>query len=403
MHIRTLFLLSLLLIFVAQCSKVATTTKAKPNPQAIAKVVTADNQFGFKLFNQLVGEEQDKNIFISPLSVTMALSMTMNGAGGETRKTMEEALELSGISEENRNAVYQSLIDTLMNLDEAVQFEIANSIWYRDDFQVNDQFINTNESIFDAKISELNFKNPKAVDTINRWVNQNTNGKIPTIIDQINPLDVMFLINAIYFKGNWSEQFKEKSTHKEEFYLPDNTTKQCDMMYQRDDFRYTENEQIQIIELPYGKRSFSMVIVLPRKNVNLDSLITEMNPKQWNEWQDQLVSEEVSLYLPKFKLEYEKTLTDILKQMGMEIAFTPRANFDGINKNKDVYISKVKHKTFVEVNEQGTEAAAATSVHVMLAAVRESYVMKINRPFIFAIQEKKYNSLLFIGKIVDPT
>lgn len=364
----------------------------------------SSNQFGLKLFGKIVETEQDKNIFISPLSVSMALGMTYNGAAGTTLEAMHETLEYGDLTIQEVNESYRSLIELLTELDPKVIFDIANSIWYREGFPVENDFLTTNQDYFDAVVRALDFSSDDAADIINAWVNENTNGKIEKIVDKpIDPLTVMFLINAIYFKGTWTYEFDEENTTDDIFYLPDGSEKECKMMSHKCDHNYFENEQFQAIDLPYGDAGFSMTILLPKPKVNIDSLIVQMNNETWNSWLGSFSEQEVNLYLPKFNLEYEISLNDVLSALGMSIAFDPgRADFTKINSAGNLYISNVKHKTFVKVNEEGTEAAAVTSVEISLTSIGNDITMRINRPFVFAIRENHSGTILFIGKIVEP-
>ena len=371
---------------------------------AEVKLTESDNKFGLKLFGKIVETEQDKNIFISPLSVSMALGMTYNGADSTTLEAMHETLEYGDLTIQEVNESYRSLIELLTELDPKVIFDIANSIWYREGFPVENDFLTTNQDYFDAVVRALDFSSDDAADIINAWVNENTNGKIEKIVDKpIDPLTVMFLINAIYFKGTWTYEFDEENTTDDIFYLPDGSEKGCKMMSHQCDHNYFENEQFQAIDLPYGDAGFSMTILLPKPGIDTDSLIAQMNNNTWNSWLGSFSEQEVNLFLPKFKLEYEISLNDILSALGMSIAFEPgRADFTKINSDGNLYISEVKHKTFVEVNEEGTEAAAVTSVEISFTSIGSGITMHINRPFVFAIRENHSGTILFIGKIVEP-
>ena len=370
-------------------------------------LVGSDNKFGFKLFKEIVKEEENKNVFISPLSVSMALGMTYNGANGSTQEAMQRALELSGLTLQEVNESYKSLIELLTNLDPKVKFQIANSIWYREIFPIEDEFIEINKTYFDAEVSGLDFSAPNASNIINGWVNEKTNGKIEKIVDDvIHPLTMMFLINAIYFKGTWTYEFDEGQTRDDMFTLPNGSKKPCKMMSQENEFQYFENDNFQAIDLPYGDGDFRMTIFLPRREKDVDFLVALLNQENWNLWINSFYKQELTLQLPKFTLEYEIKLNDVLKALGMEVAFdSSQADFTKMYKEEEVganlYISKVKHKTYVEVNEEGTEAAAVTSVEMRLESA--GVWMRVDRPFIFAIRENHSGTILFIGKIVEPT
>jgi len=366
-------------------------------------LVQSDNTFGFKIFREIVDQEQDKNIFISPLSIAMALGMTLNGANGETREAMQTVLELSGLTEQEINESYESLIELLRGLDPNVIFQIANSIWYRRDIPFGEEFFELARTYFDAEISGLDFSDPDTLDVINGWVDENTNGKIKEIIDEIDPLTVMFLINAIYFKGTWTYEFDEGQTKDDLFTTADGSQKACRMMQLTGDLQYFENSDFQLIDLPYGDGDYSMTIFLPRIGKDVDSLIAEFHENNWRQWLDSLDKNEVALYLPKFKLEYELDLNDVLTALGMGIAFEPgTADFTRMCESGGLYIHQVKHKTFVEVNEEGTEAAAVTSVEMRLTSAPDNTTMRVDRPFMFVIRETKSQTLLFMCKIVEP-
>jgi len=362
------------------------------------QLVESSNTFGFELFQKIVDQEGDKNIFISPLSVSMALGMTLNGADGDTYDAMKQTLELAGLTEEEINKSYQSLMELLRGLDDEVIFQIANSIWYRQGFAAKQSFLDVCQQYFDAEVTE-----GLSVSAINGWVDENTNGKIEEIIDEIDTNTVMFLINAIYFKGTWKYEFDEQDTQGAPFYLPGDSEVQCQMMQQQADLDYYASDDFQAVDLPYGNGKYSMTVLLPAQDKNIDDLIAELNDSNWNEWTGNLAEEEVKLYLPKFTLEYELEMNDVLKAMGMEVAFGWLADFSKIG-GGGLYIDKVKHKTFVEVNEEGTEAAAVTSVEVVeLSSDPSGTTMRVDRPFIFAIRESHAGSILFAGKIINPT
>ena len=378
----------------------------RPLTSAEQQISEADNRFGLKLFRALSEDERDANLFISPLSISMALGMTLNGADGETYEAMQKTLELAGLSEEEINTSYQSLIELLTNLDRKVVFEIANSIWYRQGFAVEPPFIDASQTYFDAAIREMDFNSPAAVQAINGWVEEQTHGKIDEIIDEIGGEIVMFLINAIYFKGTWTYEFDESDTRDEPFTQHDGTDVQVPMMRQEADLPYFETEAFQAIDLPYGDSLFSMTVLLPREGHDVDDLAAELEPEQWNDWVARFRTQEIDLRLPRFKLEYEKELNDVLKALGMEVAFDPyQANFSRINEPKrtgrtdSLYIGYVKHKTFVEVNEEGTEAAAVTVVAIAVASAPVVPALHVNRPFVFAIRERHSGTILFIGKV----
>jgi len=340
---------------------------------------------------------------VSPVSIALALAMTYNGAAGDTKTAMEQTLGLNGLNIEDINQSYQNLIHGLVTLDPGVLLTIANSIWYRDDFEVLQSFIDINQQYYNAQVTPLDFNNPVSVEVINNWVDENTNHKIPEILSEINPETVMFLINAIYFKGSWTALFDPAQTSDSPFYMEDGTELTIPTMKQKNLFGYFENELFKALKLPYGNEKFSMMVFLPASPHNVNDIIAELNPSNWNDWSGSFtITDSVNLYLPKFKFSYEITLNDVLKTLGMSIAFTSQADFTGINPAGNLLISNVKHKSFVEVNEEGTEASAATIVEMVVTSAPQEINFHANRPFLFIITEKTTNAIVFIGKVAKP-
>jgi serine protease inhibitor len=402
-------LLFLSLVFLA-CERITSplTSKTKyvraltPNE---TELVSADNRFGLKLYQQIVKSDSQENPFISPLSVSMALGMTLNGADGNTREAMESTLELQGLNQQQINEAYQSLIKLLLGLDPQVDFRIANSIWCRDDLTFEQEFIDLNKLYFNARVQGLDFLDPASKDVINQWVKDNTNGKIPQIIDQIDPVDIMFLINAIYFKGIWTYQFKEDLTHDDLFNLANGGQIYCRLMYQEGNFDYLDADKFQAIDLPYGDGDFRMAIFLPKSGVTVDSLILSLDNDLLNQWLQSFSVRKGIIEIPKFEQEYKIQLNEILTLLGMGIAFDPYwADFTKLYAGpENAFISEVLHKTYLKVDEKGTEAAAATSVTISFTSVGDEFYFKANRPFLFMIRENHSNTILFIGKMSAPT
>lgn len=418
---RKIALLSSALLFgllATYCSKNPIAPRENEPPRAMTvqeiQLIESDNNFGLKLFTAVSAAEGNKNVIISPLSISMALGMTLNGADGETYAAMRETLELNGLSESEINQSYKSLISLLTHLDYMVVFQIANSIWYRDTFPIAPTFININKEYFDAEVHGIDFNHADAADIINQWVNEKTNGKIDKIVVKpISPDTVMFLLNAIYFKGDWTYRFDKAKTSDESFNLLDGSIKQVPMMKIEDvSFPYYANEDFQAIELSYGDSLYCMTIILPRLNKDLDSVIESLDGQTWDNLTSHYNDAKLDGFeMPKFKLEYEIGLNGVLKSLGMEVAFDSfNANFSRMRAAEvsvpdTLYISNVKHKTFIEVNEEGTEAAAVTSVVEITEALGAfpDFIVRIDRPFIFAIRDRHSGTILFIGKILDPT
>ena len=381
----------------------STISKKTVNPDT--KLVTANTKFGFKLFSEVLKEEVGKNVFVSPSSVALALAMTYNGASGSTQQGMAKALELQGLTLQQINSSNAALKALLENPDPKVQLAIANSLWANQNASFKPDFLQRNRDFYKAKVSNLNFTDASARSTINNWVKQNTNGKINEIVQKISPDQVLFLVNAIYFKGSWTNEFDRQQTQSYPFSLLSGQQKQHPMMSQKGDYRYLENQQFQAVSLPYGNNGrISFYVFLPKENSNLKAFHQTLNAENWDKWMSEFNKREGSIRLPKFKMDYDVTLNNTLKTLGMGEAFTEKANFSGMGKN--FAISEVKHKTFVEVNEQGTEAAAATSVEIMPlsapAPTEAPFKMVVDRPFFCAIRDNQTGSIVFMGSIAEP-
>lgn len=397
---------SLLLIFIVGCESSSQFNDEIPMRELTRfekqLVASADN-FALKIFKKIADDEPGKNVFISPLSISMALGMTLNGAEGNTYEAMRNTLSLSGLTQQEINESYQSLIQLLTKIDSKVIMQIANSIWYRNTIPVKPDFIETNKKYFNAVINPMNFNDPATVNTINNWVKESTNGKIAKIVDKIDPQTIMYLINAIYFKGTWQYQFDKNKTMDDLFKKESDDQVKCRMMNLETDFYVSSNDTFTMLDLPYGKGNFSMTILLPAKDKKVKDVVSSLTDVVWKNSINSLSKTKKQLYMPKFKMEYKIKLNETLKALGMEIAFDPyNANFKKIYEGVgNAYISEVDHKTFVDVNEEGTEAAAVTSVTIGVTSILDN-IIRLDRPFVFVIREKASNCILFIGKLEDP-
>ena len=373
-----------------------------------AQLIETDNDFGLEIFQEIREESEEENIMISPLSISVALAMAYNGADSDTKSKMENAMKLNGLTTKEINASYQMLISALQSLDEDVTFEIANAIFYAQGFSVKADFINTNKNIYDAEVESLDFSSPSAVETINNWVAEKTHDKILSIIEQLNPLDRLVLVNAIYFNGIWTTQFDEEGTHVNNFYKTDGSTLEVPMMNKEDKLEYTSNTLFKAIKMPYGNGQYNMVVFLPANDNSSQHVIDELSANNWKNWMESFELEEnVVVTMPRFKFAFETGLNDVLKKMGMLKAFQPNiADFSKIS-DEDLYISSVKHKSFIDVNETGTEAAAVTSITFTTTSAGpgneiQKIYFTVNKPFIFAITEKDTDAILFIGEVNNP-
>ena len=365
--------------------------------------VAASNRFGFDLFKQLQLKDRGKNVFYSPLSVALALSMAYNGAAGETKEAMRRTLKTEGLSLDELNEASAALINSLMSSDPKVELAIANSLWARREVKFREDFLERNRRFFAAEVASLDFGAPSALTTINNWVSRNTKSKIPSIIDQINPDDVIFLINAVYFKGQWQNEFEEGLTKNEPFYSPSGPQKEVPMMSQSGVYQYYRGDKFQAVRLFYGDKAASLDLFLPDTDSSIDDLLKRLSFEQCGEWTGSFHKAEGDIKIPRFKMDYESSLNDPLKAMGMGVAFVGgKADFSGMRDQKDLYISEVKHKAVVEVNEEGTEAAAATSVGARLVSRPLKFTFVADHPFLMMIRDRRTDALLFMGVVVDP-
>ncbi len=385
------------------------------------QIASASNSFGLNLFKQAARFEAGKNMFVAPLSYAMALGMTYNGANGATRDSMAKALELQGMNLQAANAAYQTLIALLLSTDNNVEFRIANSIWYNQRFTVEQPFLSLARQYFDAEVRATNFADASAKDVVNAWVEQKTNGKIKNLIQSpFDPnVDLMTLINAIYFNGSWKYRFESSDT-KSELFQPDFGLKRaalpCTMMNitKPADFGVSGNADFQAFDIPYGNGQFSMTILLPQGKT-LGEAIANLTPAAWNQLTSRFVTSASLLALPKFKLEtrYEESPKQQreLHALGMGIAFDgQKADFTNLYQRaslggENAYIGKVIHQTFVQVDERGTEAAAATAGQVAgpTSIIANPKTLRVDRPFAFFIREKNSQTILFAGTMYVPT
>jgi len=389
-------------------SSVADSPQKEVRPLSVEEqiLVETDQKFSIKLFKSISSIQSDSNMFISPLSVSMALGMTMNGAAGQTYEDMKSTLEFNGLTEDEINNAYRSLIDLLTGIDEKVLFKIANSIWAKKGFPVESAFIETNKTYFDAEVAMLDFSLPSALEIINGWVAQKTHDKITKVLDRIPADVVMYLINAIYFKAMWQYEFDKDFTEKKNFYLSTDDIVETDMMMTTADLNYYQDSKVQIVDLPYGQGNFTMTVFLPQTVTDLDEFIENLDVVQWNFYLNQLEIQKGTVSFPKLKIEYKLLMNDVLKQLGMGIAFGSEADFSRISPGRDLAISRVIHQTFVQVDEEGTEAAAVTVVEIWETSAQDpelDFVINLNRPFLFVIREKETGTVLFMGKIVRPS
>jgi len=370
-------------------------------PQAIQ----SSNEFGIGLFTKVTGEE-NKNLMLSPLSASTALTMLLNGCGGDTYTQLQETLKYpAGTTIGDINEAYKSLVDQLLNADPKVKLALANAIFYRNGFSIKAPFLEKMHNDYKATVDDLDFAAPAALTTINKWAGDNTNGKIPKVLNEIDPDAVMFIMNALYFNGDWSYQFDKSLTQERPFYPDGGNAVDVNTMNGEVGSKVVYGNGFRAIEMPYGRTNFTMVVIVPEET--LSAFYPSFTPQLWNQITSDLDGLDefgkTIVFMPKFKFSYEKYLNDQLISMGMVDAFIPyQADLSGISSNS-IYVDFVKQNTFVEVDEEGTEAAAVTTIGINLTSMPpQPQQFVIDKSFIFAIRERTTNTLLFIGQVLNP-
>jgi serine protease inhibitor len=396
---RILALLSCLLAVQLASAQAVPGTNA-----ALDRVARADNALGFKLLAATRKAGTGGNVFQSPLGLALALGMAGNGARGQTLDQIAATLQMPGDAPSAWNGGNQMLLGHLSGLDPRITLEIANSLWLQTGAKIKPDFVASCEKSYRAEVADVDFRNPAALQRINDWVSQNTHGKIPSIFDPPLPPDLrLILLDAIYFKGTWETPFDKQLTRDQPFTLRGGQTTQHPRMSRKGRMNYLESAGFQAVMLPYASRQASLCIFLPKEN--LDNFIKELTPENWERWMAQFRSREGTLELPRFKLENKYELNGELAFLGMPRAFGRQAEFGGIS-DDPLFISKVVQRTFVEVNEEGTEAAAATGIAVRPSLVRREpeppFTMIVDRPFYVAIRDNQTGAILFHGAIEDP-
>jgi len=363
--------------------------------------INQDNGFAFDLLKNTITSSGETNVFISPLSVSIALGMTWNGANGTTKTEMETALKMSGMSVADINGYYQVMQSTLPGIDPTTMLSIANSLWYKTGFAVKPDFLKVNSDYFNAYIKEMDFSQAWALDTINNWCAKKTNNLIQKPLSKIPSDAVMYLVNAIYFKGIWRKHFETKNTTEANFTNEFGNQVKVNMMYQKDTFAYAQDNYAQYLDLPYGNKAFSMTVILPNDGKSTTDVLNQLTPDTWSNTLQSMTNRVTELYLPRFKNQNQFSLVKPLESMGMNLAFSDYADFSNIS-NVGLKISDVIHDTYVEVTEEGTEAAAVTVVLIVTSISEQPLppvVFNVNKPFLFVIREKSTGVILFIGKM----
>jgi serine protease inhibitor len=371
------------------------------------EVIDSANRFAFDLFKPILNDAKGtENIMISPFSISSALSMTLNGASGETFEAIRNTLGLEQKTLEQINSTYLKLMTEMVPVDKRVVVEVANSVWVEKRLTVKQPFITSLQSWYKAEARDIDVTNPKAVDIVNGWIADKTHDKITDMLDYLDPDLAMLLINAVYFNGKWRYQFDKADTKEEPFYTAPSVSKDVPMMHLSENMNVIKQNNLTIAEVPYGQGNYTMVVVLPDENVTCNETANDITPTIWNTWMDYLAgnNHEVELSMPRFKYKYKRLLNDDLVNLGMGIAFTGQADFSNIS-DQGLEISRVLHQTFIETNEEGTEAAAATVVGMSGTFMGPATTTKVtlDRPFLYFIRESSTGTILFMGRVSDPT
>jgi serine protease inhibitor len=372
-----------------------------------AAVAVADNDFGFRLLRALNANGTATNLIVSPISVSQALTMTYNGARGSTKTAMARTLEIGAMNDAQLNASNRQLLEALHKADPDARLEIANALWLRESLAINPEFVALNKDYYGADVRSVDFAGDpqRATEIINAWVSRNTQGKIPSIVDGLERDTALVLTDAVYFKGGWSEVFDPQESKPRAFFGPDGKSATTPMMEQDGFYSYLETNDFQGIRLPYGNGQFAMYVFLPRAKNGLGNLLRSLDQSHWAKWTKKFARSNGTIVLPKFEVRYGEKLNAVLEAMRMGVAFNKEADFSGITRSR-IYISDVEHKTYVKVDEKGTEAAAATAVvtRFMSAIVGRGkpFRMIVDHPFVFAIAERGTGAILFVGTVVDP-
>jgi len=369
-------------------------------------LIESENSFAFDIFRELMERtDKEENVIISPLSISYALSMTLNGAEGATRDSILKALRVAGITPEQINNSYKDLTEALLSVDKRVLMSIANSVWAEKNFMVKQPFIDILINYYNAESRSFDIDDPSTPDYVNTWIEEKTNGLIKDMIETLDENTVMLLINAIYFKGKWKSQFDESETVDMPFYKPSGSSTDVPMMKQTSDFKIFNGEGFILAEFPYGQGNFVMDVVLPDEQDGIERLLPLFTDINFQNWVSQMAEREIDLSFPRFKYGFKEELKEILTDMGMGITFDPSlADFSNIFSGfPPIFISFILHQAFIETNEEGTEAAAATIVGFENTSVPPPPLeLRLDHSFIYLIRETTTNSIIFMGRVANP-
>ncbi|MBS7611901.1 serpin family protein [Candidatus Bathyarchaeota archaeon] len=374
--------------------------------EGIQNVVNANNQFAFDLYSELSKTERG-NIFFSPYSIFSAIAMTYEGARGQTADEIKSVFHFPEISILRSN--FAAIYNSINRKTDAYELKTGNALWVQQDYPLLESYISIVEQYYGGKAVNLDFikETEESRQTINSFIEEQTNGKIKDLIPPgyLDSMTRLILTNAIYFKGTWTWEFDKSETREEDFKITPTQVVKVPMMYMKPDeavFNYADLGELQILELPYKGEEISMLILLPTEN--LDAIESSLTAEKLNEWRSKMQETKLDeIYLPKFKIDAKYFLKNALSAMGMPTIFSPgKADLSGMSGNRELFVGFVIHQAHIEVNEEGTEAAAATAVGVELTAITPRTVFRADHPFIFIVQQKNTGNILFLGRVVNP-
>ena len=369
------------------------------------ELVTSINTFAFDLIRDLAEHRPQDNVFLSPYSINLALSMTLNGAASTTLENLHHGLEHDLITPLEINKAYSELTPFLQQLDHQVDFTLATALWY--DRQLHTQPRNQDilSAYYQANVSDLAFGRRKSPDIINKWVQERTNDRITGLVEELNPDASMYVTSAVQFAGGWTVPFKEENTAPAPFHLPDGTTVTTDMMFApRATYRFYEDAHKTMIDIPYGDQQYSMTLVMPQEQDSLLSLVRALDATTFQQYLSQMDTLNSSLYVPKFAIEYQASLKPVLSRLGMSVAFSDSADFSRlfVDNPAPVPLSDVLHKAVITVNETGTEALT-TTVTQASSPTATTHSVHVDRSFLFFIRENHTGVIVFAGRLSQPT
>jgi serine protease inhibitor len=407
MKTRNLFLALVICCLSLSCSKELPVAEEisdsaelyRPAPPAAYAGYTVDNQFGLKLYGAIYKKNPDKNLCVSPLSIRTALSLVANGLAGEDLQEILTALNLTDADIATVNEDYRALTDLLIKADPKITFEIANSFWYKEGIEVNPLFKADLKSYYDAEVFPVDFYDPGFLDQMNGWVSDKTHGKITEIIKQVPAGVLMNLTNVIYFNGEWTHKFNRNATKAWSFRTLKRTYTDCSVMVNIQPYRFYEHPLWYGLEMTYGSGNWAMYAFLPKQTSSL-SLLTDWLIKNWHIAKDQFIEDQpIHVFFPQFTIEKEFDLIPFLREMGVKRIFESTADFSRIMK-EPLWVGMVAHKTYIDVNEDGTEAAAATAVWGVGGGPSGLF---FDHPFTYVIAERSTGQILFLGQVMDPS